>query len=84
MKDYIDFLKKKIKKNIDVEKIVIVNNSHKHKSHKSFDSEKYHLLLEIESKYLKSLSKLEAQRSVMQILKDEFKKKIHALEIKIK
>ena len=75
MKDYIDFIKKKIKKDIDVEKIAIVDNSHKHKSHKSFSSEKYHLLLEIESKYLKSLSKLEAQRNVMHLLKDELKKK---------
>tara|TARA_B100000029_G_scaffold124840_1_gene118338 strand:- start:146 stop:400 length:255 start_codon:yes stop_codon:yes gene_type:complete len=84
MNNYIDFIEKKIKKNIDVEKIRILDNSQKHKSHKSFDSDKYHLYLEIESKFLKSLNQLEAQRNIMNILKDELKTKIHALEIKIK
>ena len=84
MDDYIDFIENKIKKNIDVEKIRILDKSDKHKSHKSFDSHKYHLYLEIESKFLKSLDQLEAQRNIMKILADELKSKIHALEIKIK
>ena len=53
MNDYIDFIENKIKKNIDVEKIRILDKSDKHKSHKSFDPHKYHLYLEIESKFLK-------------------------------
>jgi len=84
MNDYIDFIENKIKKNIDVEKIRILDKSDKHKSHKSFDPHKYHLYLEIESKFLKSLDQLEAQRNIMKILADELKSKIHALEIKIK
>ena len=84
MNDYIDFIENKIKKNINVEKIVILDNSHKHKNHKSFHVNKRHLYLEIESKFLRSLSKLDAQRSIMKILKDELKNNIHALEIKIK
>ncbi len=84
MNDYIDFIENKIKKNINVEKIVILDNSHKHKNHKSFQANKRHLYLEIESKFLRSLSKLDAQRNIMKILKDELKNNIHALEIKIK
>tara|TARA_B100000965_G_scaffold192520_1_gene160742 strand:+ start:188 stop:442 length:255 start_codon:yes stop_codon:yes gene_type:complete len=84
MNDYISFIENKIKKSINVEKITILDNSYKHKNHKSFDSERYHLYLEIESKFLKSLSQLQAQRNIMKILKDELKTKIHALEIKIK
>ena len=84
MNDYISVIENKIKKSINVEKITILDNSQKHKNHKSFDSSRYHLYLEIESKFLKSLNQLEAQRNIMKILEDELKNKIHALEIKIK
>ena len=84
MNDYIDFIENKIKKNIDVEKIIVLDNSHKHRKHKSFQVDKRHLYLEIESKFLRSLSQLDAQRNIMKILKDELKNNIHALEIKIK
>ena len=84
MKDYIDFIENKIKKNVDVEKIIILDNSHKHAKHKYFQADKRHLYLEIESKFLSSLSKLDAQRNIMKILKEELKTNIHALEIKIR
>ena len=54
------------------------------KKYKFFDNKKYHLRLEIESVYLKSLEKVKAQREIMTILSEELKDKIHALEIKIK
>jgi stress-induced morphogen len=84
MNDFLEFVKNKIKNNIKVEKIQIINNSNLHKKHKSFDPEKYHLKLEIESVYLKSLNKINGQREVMTILSQELKTKIHALEIEIK
>ena len=77
MNDYISFIENKIKKSINVEKITILDNSQKHKNHKSFDSSRYHLYLEIESKFLRSVSQLEAQRNIMKILKDELKKNCH-------
>ena len=84
MNDFLSFLENKIKKNIEIEKILIVDNSNQHKKHKFFDSEKYHLKLEIQSVYLRSLDKIKAQREIMSLLKEEMKNKIHALEIKIK
>ena len=85
MNDFLSFLENKIKKNIEVEKILIVDNSSLHKKHRFFDSEKYHLKLEIESTYLRSLDKIKAQRQIMSLLAEEdLKNKIHALEIKIK
>jgi len=84
MNDFLSFIENKIKKNIEVEKILIVDNSNQHKKHKFFDSEKYHLKLEIESAYLRSLNKIKAQRQIMSLLTEELKNKIHALEIKIK
>ena len=84
MNDFLSFLENKIKKNIEVEKILIVDNSSLHKKHRFFDSEKYHLKLEIESTYLRSLDKIKAQRQIMSLLANELKSRIHALEIKIK
>ena len=84
MNDFLSIIENKIKKNIRVEKILITDDSNKHKKHKSFDSEKYHLKLEIQSTYLGMLSRIEAQREIMLLLAEELKTKIHALEIKIK
>ena len=83
MNNFLSFIENKIKKNIEVEKILIVDNSNQHKKHRFFDSEKYHLKLEIDSIYLRSLDKIKAQREIMSLLKEELKNKIHALEIKI-
>ena len=84
MNDFLKIVENKIKKNIKVERILIIDNSELHKKHKFFNSKKYHLKLEIESIYLKSLDKIKAQREIMTILSEELKSKIHALEIKIK
>jgi len=83
MNNFLSFIENKIKKNIEVEKILIVDNSNQHKKHRFFDSKKYHLKLEIQSTYLVSLDKIKAQREIMSLLKKELKNKIHALEIKI-
>jgi|TARA_B100000780_G_scaffold259081_1_gene209858 BolA protein len=84
MNDFLSYIENKIKKNIKVEKILIIDDSNRHKKHKFFDSEKYHLRLEIKSTYLSSLNKIIAQRQIMSLLAKELKTKIHALEIKIK
>ena len=84
MNNFLRFLENKIKKNIKIESILIIDNSNQHRKHKFFESEKYHLRLEIKSIYLNSLSKVKAQRKIMKLLVEELKNKIHALEIKIK
>ena len=66
-----------------MKKIEIINNSHKHKGHKFFSEDKYHLHLKIQSLYLKSLTRLNAQKLIMSVLKEELKTKIHALEISV-
>ncbi|MBA1339485.1 MAG: BolA protein [Pelagibacterales bacterium] len=84
MNNFLKIIEKKISENVSCEKILVIDNSHKHKKHKFFDKNKYHLKLEIDSEYLKSLNKIAAQREIMSLLKEEFKDKIHALEIAIK
>ena len=83
MNNFLKSIEKKLKNSISVEKITITDNRHKHKKHKFFDVNKYHLHIEISSSYLSTLTRLNSQRTVMKVLEDELKNQIHALEIKI-
>tara|TARA_B100002052_G_C15713805_1_gene520848 strand:+ start:180 stop:437 length:258 start_codon:yes stop_codon:yes gene_type:complete len=83
MKNYFEEIRKKLNKEIELEDIEIVDNSHKHVGHKFYSTEKFHLHLKIKSFYLSSLSKVNAQKMVMKVLSNDLKTKIHALEISI-
>ena len=83
MNNFFDDIISKLKKEIEIEQIEIVDNSHKHVKHKSFSPDKFHLHLKIKSLYLSSLSRVTAQKEVMKVLKYELSNKIHALEISI-
>ena len=83
MKNYFNQIETKLRKYIEIEELAIIDNSHKHKGHKFFSPEKFHLHLKIKSLYLNSISRVAAQKIVMKILKDDLRKKIHALEISI-
>ena len=83
MNNFFEDIIAKLKKEIEIEKIEIVDNSHKHVKHKSFSPNKFHLQLKIKSLYLNSLPRVTAQKEVMKVLKDELSNKIHALEISI-
>ena len=52
MKNYFEEIRMKLNKEIEIEDIEIVDNSHKHVKHKSFSPEKFHLHLKIKSLYL--------------------------------
>ena len=81
--EFFDTVKKKIKKEISLENIILIDNSHLHTKHKHFDVNKFHIKIIIESKKLKSMNKIMAHREIFSILKDEMNNKIHALEIEI-
>ena len=83
MKNYFDEICEKLNNEIEIEHVDIVDNSHKHKGHKSFSLEKFYLHLKIKSLYLNSLSRVNAQKIIMKVLKDDLETKIHALEISI-
>ena len=83
MKNYFEEICEKLNNKIKIEEINIVDNSHKHVKHKSFSPEKFHLHLKIKSLFLKSMSRVNAQKMIMKVLKDDPKTKIHALEISI-
>ena len=77
-------IKEKIYHKINPENIILIDNSRFHTKHKSFDPDKLHLKIIIESKKLRNMSKIAAHKEIFSILKDEMKQNIHALEIKIK
>ena len=83
MKNYFEEIKKKIKANFKIEKIEIVDNSLKHKKHKSYSPKKYHLKLIIKSFYLSTLQRINSHKMIMKVLEKDLRTKIHALEIKI-
>ena len=83
MKNYFEEIEKKLRMQIKFESLEIVDNSHKHKGHRFFSEEKFHLHLKIKSLYLSSISRLSAQKLIMKVLKDDLKSRIHALEISI-
>ena len=84
MKSFIQNIEDRIKKNIRIDKVEILDNTHKHIKHKSLKKNQFHLTLKIESEELRLLSKLDAHKKIMKILSEELKNQIHALEIKIK
>ena len=83
MVDFLNKVKEKINAKLKPEMITLIDNSSAHTKHKSFDSNKFHIKLEIRSKKLKNMKKIDAHKTIFSILKDEMESKIHALEIKI-
>tara|TARA_B100000029_G_C16732386_1_gene651254 strand:- start:59 stop:313 length:255 start_codon:yes stop_codon:yes gene_type:complete len=77
-------IKIKLNKKFSPKNLVLVDNSHLHTKHKSFNPEKIHLKIIIESDELKKMEKLESHKAIFNLLKNEMKNKIHALEIEIK
>ena len=81
--NFFDEVKEKINKKINPENIILIDNSHLHSKHKSFDINKFHLKIIIKSRKLKNMNKIMAHKEIFSILKDEMNNKIHALEIEI-
>ena len=84
MTTFIDQIKGKIIKKLKPEKVLVIDNSNLHTKHKSFDANKIHLKIIIESNELKKVERIEAHKAIFNLLKHEMKEKIHALEIEIK
>ncbi|PPR38677.1 MAG: hypothetical protein CFH30_01031 [Alphaproteobacteria bacterium MarineAlpha8_Bin1] len=62
----------------------VVNESDKHANHKgSPGTGNSHFYVEIQSKELTKISRLDGQRKIFKILEKEMKEGIHALSIKI-
>tara|TARA_B100001248_G_scaffold139664_1_gene104851 strand:+ start:2976 stop:3230 length:255 start_codon:yes stop_codon:yes gene_type:complete len=83
MNNYFEEIKEKLSRQIKIEQIEVIDNTKKHQNHKFFVKDKYHLHLKIKSQYLQSITRLNAQKIIMKVLKQDLRSKIHALEISI-
>ena len=81
---FLEEIKIKLNKEFNPKKLILVDNSYLHTKHKSFNPNKIHLKIIIESEDLKKIKKIEAHKSIFNLLRHEMKEKIHALEIEIK
>ena len=76
-------VKKKIKKNINIENILIEDKTFLHKNHPGHVSNKFHLKITIESEELKKLDKIQSNKIIYKILDEELRNQIHSLQILI-
>ncbi len=76
-------VKKKIKKNINIENISIEDKTFLHKNHPGHESNKFHLKITIESEQLKKLNKIESNKLIYKILDEELRNQVHSLQILI-
>ena len=81
--ELIVIVKKKLKKNINIENILIEDKTFLHKNHTGHENNKFHLKIRIESEELKKLNKIEGNKKIYKILDVELKKHIHSLQISI-
>ena len=76
-------VKKKIKKNINIENILIEDKTFLHKNHLGHESNKFHLKITIESEELKKLNKIESNKKIYKVLDKELKETIHSIQIQL-
>ena len=76
-------VKKKIKKNINIENILIEDKTFLHKKHPGHESNKFHIKITIESEELKQLNKIESNKKIYKILDEELRNHVHSIQILI-
>ena len=75
-------IKQKLIENFSPKFLEVKNNSYLHKGHLGDDGTmETHFLITIEAAILKGLSRVAAHRKINEVLKSEFDKGLHALEI---
>ena len=81
--DLIAIVKKKIENEIETQNLYIEDKTFLHKKHSGNDTSKFHLKIQIKSKELKKIGKIEATKKIYKILDIEIKDFIHSLQILI-
>ena len=81
--DLIAIVKKKLNKDIVIEKIEVEDKSFLHKNHSGNQEEKFHIKLIINSDELKKLNKIESNKKIYKVLSNEMREYIHSLQILI-
>ena len=81
--ELIAIVKKKLQKQINIESIKIEDKSFLHKNHAGNQEGKFHLKISLNSRELKTMSKIESNKKIYKILDKEMKEYIHSIQILI-
>ena len=82
--ELIPIVKKKLQSQINIENIEIEDKSFLHKNHSGNQKDKFHLKIQVISKELKKMSKIDSNKRIYKVLENEMKNFIHSLQISIK
>ena len=81
--ELISIVKEKLENQIVIQSIKIEDKTFLHKGHKGNKDDKFHLKLTLISAELSQLNKIDSNRKIYKILKNELNKYIHSLQILI-
>ena len=76
-----NLIKSKVLVNENIDFVKVEDKSFLHKNHTSNQEGKFHIKLTIQSKELKNMNKVESNKLIFKLLKDEIKDQIHSLQI---
>tara|TARA_A100001015_G_scaffold86384_1_gene96007 strand:- start:1134 stop:1394 length:261 start_codon:yes stop_codon:yes gene_type:complete len=79
----IELVKKKITKEITIQKINVEDKSFLHKNHINNFPNKFHIKITIISDELKSKKKIDSTKIIYKILENELKSYIHSIQLSI-
>ena len=82
--ELIAIIKKKLEKNILLDKVIIEDKSFLHKNHPGNQKGKFHLKIIIESNELVLMNKIDSNKKIYKILEKEMKDYIHSIQILIR
>ena len=78
-----EIVKTKIKKGIEVQKIIIEDKTYLHLNHGGHDKKKFHVKISIESNYLNKMDKIKRTKIIYNLLNNELKNYIHSIQLNI-
>ncbi len=78
-----EIVKKKIKKGVKVQKIIIEDKTYLHLNHAGHDKKKFHVKISIESNYLNKMDRIKRTKIIYNLLNNELKNYIHSIQLNI-
>ena len=79
--DLIAIVKKKLQDKINIESIIIEDQSFLHKNHIGNQEGKFHLKISLISSELKTMNTIKSNKKIFKILDKEMKESIHSIQI---
>ena len=77
-------IKNIIEKNFNEFSVLVIDDSLAHKGHNNFDGrDETHIIIELKKKFNLDIKRLEIHKKINDLLSEEFKIGLHALQIKI-